>query len=136
MGMFDWVRCDAPLPTPAAQGLQFQSKDLECGLDHYIITAAGRLVRLTWDWEDIPLTESPGRLRPACRRVPGSEQRIDMTWNGLLTFYGDAHTGEVAAIRMSDGEDILHPGPPPPWYEFTALFADGQLQRIDVAPES
>lgn len=45
VGMFDTIRCEYPLPNPEYQKLEFQSKDLDCLLDTYIITAAGRLVR-------------------------------------------------------------------------------------------
>jgi hypothetical protein len=45
MGMFDTVTCEYPLPNTAHQELEFQTKDLECLLDHYTITKAGRLLR-------------------------------------------------------------------------------------------
>jgi hypothetical protein len=60
--MFDYVRCDAPLPdgrtTPPDE---FQTKDFDHPyLDHYVITQAGRLV----------LGEK------------------DLNYNGTLNFYG------------------------------------------------
>jgi hypothetical protein len=58
VGLFDDVRCEYPLPDPAHQGLSFQTKDLECLLDEYVITRRGRLVR----------TRS-GFLEPRGRRV-------------------------------------------------------------------
>ena len=45
MGLFDTVKCEYPLPDPAHQDLEFQTKDFECLLDHYRITRDGRLVR-------------------------------------------------------------------------------------------
>jgi hypothetical protein len=45
MGMFDTVRCEHPLPDPAHQELEFQTKDLDCYLEDYTITRDGRLVR-------------------------------------------------------------------------------------------
>jgi len=45
MGLFDTVRCEYPLPEPAHQRLEFQTKDLDCLLDEYLITRDGRLVR-------------------------------------------------------------------------------------------
>ena len=45
MGMFDRVHCDLPLPDPKHQDLEFQTKDLDCLLDRYTISAEGRLVR-------------------------------------------------------------------------------------------
>lgn len=45
MGMFDDIRCDAELPEigPDPGTRCFQTKDRECLLDKYVITADGRL---------------------------------------------------------------------------------------------
>jgi len=45
MGLFDTVHCEYPLPDARHQGLEYQTKDLECLLDNYTITRDGRLVR-------------------------------------------------------------------------------------------
>lgn len=50
MGLFDEVRCQHPLPNPAHQGLLFQTKDLECLMDEYVVTRRGRLVRTRSGW--------------------------------------------------------------------------------------
>jgi hypothetical protein len=143
MSMFDWVRCEYPLPHPEAQGLQFQTKDTPCLMEHYTITAEGRLIAHEWDYEATPDDELPYkdsdnallRLFGSVRRVAGSERLIDMEWDGPFNFYGDAHCGELFAIRVSDGEDLRHPGPRPAWYECMAYFERGQLQRITVQVE-
>lgn len=57
MGLFDEVRCEYPLPDPAHQGLLFQTKDLGRGMELYLITRRGRLVRTRSGW-----------LRPRKRR--------------------------------------------------------------------
>lgn len=44
MGMFDDIAVDYPLPTECPCK-DFQSKDLDCNLDRYRITAQGRLIR-------------------------------------------------------------------------------------------
>src|SRR5436305_2154048 len=44
MGLFDTIHCEYPLPDARHQDLDFQTKDLECFLDHYTITYDGRLV--------------------------------------------------------------------------------------------
>jgi len=43
MGMFDTITCEAELPVREHQVLSFQTKDLECLLDCYVITRDGRL---------------------------------------------------------------------------------------------
>ncbi|HXO18625.1 MAG TPA: hypothetical protein VOA87_01745 [Thermoanaerobaculia bacterium] len=45
MGLFDTIHCEYPLPDARHQGLEFQTKDLDCALDEYTITADGRLLR-------------------------------------------------------------------------------------------
>jgi hypothetical protein len=82
MGMFDDIRCSAKLPgTPPEfikPGHSFQTKDLDCALRHFEITATGRLVdRSGADLEfhgDIEFYGGNGLHRPAafdcawCRR--------------------------------------------------------------------
>lgn len=45
MGLFDTIYCEYPLPNPEHQELDFQTKNLECGMDTYTITRDGRLIR-------------------------------------------------------------------------------------------
>lgn len=46
MGMFDYVRVDPSLiPDEAVRGHDFQTKNFECLLNTYEITADGRLIR-------------------------------------------------------------------------------------------
>lgn len=47
MSLVDTIHCEYPLPEPADQALTFQTKDFECLLDTYLITAEGRLIRKT-----------------------------------------------------------------------------------------
>lgn len=54
MGMFDTIRCEYPLPHPEHQDIEFQTKDLDCVLDHYLITRDGRLVRKARTWHKGP----------------------------------------------------------------------------------
>jgi len=58
--MFDEVRCEYRLPTPAHQDLVFQTKDLENLMDEYVITRRGRLVRSRTGWLE------PRRCRVVC----------------------------------------------------------------------
>lgn len=36
--MFDYLKCNYPLPNPEAQDFEFQTKDLESTMSHYLIT--------------------------------------------------------------------------------------------------
>lgn len=55
MGMFDYVRCEHPLPAPDTAGLEFQTKDLGCELDVFTIRADGSLWRTAADNSRNPL---------------------------------------------------------------------------------
>ena len=76
MGLFDYVRCDIPLPDgkPTPRDL-FQTKDFECPyMEHYVITAARRLVKLKALYSG-----------PAWMSTP---EDTDLNWHGWLNFYG------------------------------------------------
>lgn len=44
MGMFDKVKCDFEMQEKEIQEAEFQTKDLSCNLDDYVITKDGRLL--------------------------------------------------------------------------------------------
>jgi hypothetical protein len=68
MGMFDYVKCEVPLPD-GYYGEWFQTKDFDDPyLGTYVIRKDGRLVHLK------------------------SELEIDMNFHGILNFY-DIHSG-------------------------------------------
>lgn len=45
MSLYDTIRCEYPLPDPALQGKEFQTKDLNRSLGRYTIAPDGRLLR-------------------------------------------------------------------------------------------
>lgn len=46
MGMFDDITCEQPLPAePKPPGTSFQTKDFDCDMDQYTITADGLLLK-------------------------------------------------------------------------------------------
>lgn len=78
MGLFDTITCEVPLPEAEHQDLEFQTKDLECLMLHYVITRDGRLVRKA----------GRGLLQGPVR---------DSTWphHGDLRFYTSTGDGEA-----------------------------------------
>lgn len=52
MGMFDYIRCEHPLPAPNAEGLQFQTKDVCLDLDALMIKRDGTLWRIQAEHSD------------------------------------------------------------------------------------
>ncbi len=103
--MFDWVRCEIPLPDGwEPKGLTLQTKDFDCQLDIYTITSEGRL-RHRFDYEDTVNKE------------------IDIDYHGNFRFY--ATEGKTSGKR---GKDWF-------WHEYKAKFTDGQLVVIEVIPD-
>jgi hypothetical protein len=140
MGMYDNIRCNFPLPElPDPFGREFQTQDLECLLDDYTINSEGRLILHYKEYEPVPEEERPYKDDPSplmriygiLRVKEGSEKDIDMNYHGMLNFYGTILTGELHALNLQTGEDELHPGPPPEWFEYDAKFTDGKLVEVN-----
>ena len=49
MGMFDRIKCDFEIAEKEIQNNEFQTKDLECFLNDYLITKEGRLLLVSDD---------------------------------------------------------------------------------------
>jgi hypothetical protein len=130
MGMFDYVRCDAPLPDGFKPRGLFQTKDFDDpAMVTHIITAEGRLLLDNGHSEVVPLVERPmwnaewGDSREAeeahpweaiagcLRHIPKLE---DANYHGVLNFYAGCDDKE--------------------WREYNAKFTDWQLVAIEVAP--
>lgn len=118
MGMFDELRCLAPLPISAYQGLEFQTKDLDCCLDLYEIRADGTLWRQDYDVEDRSDPSATGLMR-----IVGMRTRVNKRWVRLADFTG--HIG----FYTSFGDRRTG------WIAFSALFKNGELKGIEVIKE-
>lgn len=126
MGMFDYVRCEYPLPDGAPVD-GYQTKDAECwpAMDSYTITAEGRLIHHVDRYEYVPEEERPmygtpawehGGLARLCgmvRRVPVGDEEVP--FHGALRFYQES----------SDGQ----------WWNFVALFKRGELIELSGGRE-
>lgn len=120
MGMFDYVRCEKPLPG-LTEKIKLQTKDMpDPSLETYTITSEGRLIYHSVKYEEVPLEErffyKPGMdptsleaLAGSIRVVPDGD--VDTNWHGHLNFYGRDSTGN--------------------YHEFNAKFTDGQLVSIE-----
>lgn len=137
MGMFDFVTVEYPLPDAgAAEVKEWQTKDFpDPLLENYRITAGGRLLHERIHYEDHSDPQCPiGTLE--C--LTGSRTRIhdgwdDVHFHGILTFYGDKHSGELRLVSTAPetfGKDLLHPEPAE-WFEYNARFTDGRLVSIE-----
>lgn len=135
MSMFDRVIVEYPLPDAGAAAVkQWQTKDLNCGMDNYKITASGRLLEERVHYED---RSDPNAKKGSFGSIAGCmtpvhEAWADMNYHGVLNFYGDANTGQLRRISMKPetfGVDMNHPEETE-WFEYNAKFTDGSLVEI------
>lgn len=123
MGLFDDIRCDMPLPNPPSPMLQWQTKSLECGMNHYLIKEDGHLVD-----ENIRMEEKPGAPPQPKFLTPE-----DFAWRKEWMEQKEGpeipidHTGEVRFYSM-DANKV--------WWEYVAFFEGGKCFKIvRVSPE-
>ena len=131
MGMFDYVKCEVPLPD-GFEG-ELQTKDFANPyMETYTITKDGRLLRrYIVDHKPVPEGEweysadDPNPLHriwhehSKTRPVLAEE---DVEYHGWLNFYG--YSGDV--------NDRYKPGGEYQWHEYNAKFTDGRLVTIEV----
>jgi hypothetical protein len=119
MGMFDQIKLEVPLPDTdeVPTDTIFQTKDLECMLDDYVIASDGHLYKEKWDYDWIE-DESVAMFKGRLQKIEGSFRReIVPDHHGDIPFYHDA-------LREIDGKRI--------WHEYVARFTHGKLSYIAV----
>jgi hypothetical protein len=98
MGLFDYVRCEYPLPgnpPECAATANFQTKDLTCYLEQYVITADGRLVHESGDEDHSIFTGT-----------------IDLDWSNI--------TSTGPGVYTANGEDAQY-------LEYRCTFIAGKV---------
>lgn len=114
MGMYDYVHVGYPLPVGVP--VDFQTKDFDCELENYTITAEGRLIREAIEWESTPKDELPYPDFPACGSLrPKTKTLVDTEFHGDMRFYTSSGKRE---------DNTYH------WWEFVARFTEGRLVYI------
>lgn len=124
MGMFDEIKCEAPLPeTPIPPpGDVFQTKDTpDQRMTRYTITADGKLTWRPYHMETVPKEDRKYPDEDGIFGLIGSIRRVEqdpvaIAYHGDICFY-------AAGGRYGDGG----------WWEYRARFTDGQL--IDITLE-
>lgn len=123
MGLYDYVRCEVPLPDGFTGELQTKDFD-DAYMETYTITKDGRLTqRYASDRQPAPESEwkhvgADDPLRQFWHeqskwKLTYSER--DTNYHGMLNFYG------------SSGDE---------WHEYNAKFTDGRLVKIDLVADS
>ena len=132
MGMFDYVRCAAPLDDRVGPEDVFLCKDLDCCMETYWVDPAGHLWRLDesdpYDIveeseEDIRLARESRQWLPPFRPVPNGNhgQVLPHRLTRTITIY--------PADWRSKVKDKLHHSD---WPEYELTFRDGELILVQV----
>lgn len=128
MGMFDYVKCECPLPEGVPEwvkpDIEFQTKDTPAQyMEIYVITAEGRLIHQSVKYETVPENERPYWGKPewksdfmkaagCVRSVPTGD--VDTQFHGDLSFGCSSNS---APYKFCD---------------FVARFTNGQLEYIKL----
>jgi hypothetical protein len=111
--MFDDVTCDYELPDRPEWAVTFQTKDLDCFMDHYHITADGTLLqRSGWDGQRY-VTEEPvdwtgGMNFYQCRTEAG---RFTYDWVEYVALFkhGVLMHIELVKLELAQAADAVDP---------------------------
>ena len=126
MGMFDYLRCEYPLPVEGrlpegeANKLLFQTKDLDCMMDEITITKDGELVGQQYDVEDRSDPNAEG-----IERFIGCMTRVNIRPNPMPEFTGEVRFYTDYGPRNKNG---CGGG----WIEFSSYFRKGKLMSISL----
>jgi len=105
MGMFDEIHFAQDMPgDPKPKSSNFQTKDMNCWLDHYFVHADGSLWKSEWDSDTRAWTD-----------------RERVIFHGMLRFYTLEH---IQGSGQPGREDSW-------WFEYEAKFTDGMLHGIE-----
>ena len=111
MGMFDYVRCEVPLPDGWEEPRELQTKDFDCELNTLVITPDGRLLL---ENNCVPHGSQPPPAR-------------DTNFHGIFYFYGSELLGYHP---KKDGEPFRERIDK--WHEYSVKFTDGRLMEIEA----
>jgi hypothetical protein len=112
MGMYDEITVKYPLPEAPleVQGATFQTKDLECALDRYTITEAGRLI---WHKVTREFVEDPESIFGFFLKPIASED-VGVDYHGDIVLY-------TTVDHSSERWDRT-------WYQYRVRFTSGTVE--------
>lgn len=146
MGMFDYIRCEAPLPDGWRPNGPLQTKDFDCDLVCHVITADGRLMLERIDETRIvpkdmrPYPNEPeDSLLGMCGMLRSDKSQHEAKFHGVVNFYGSEYrTPDDQPAKpggtMHQGGKVSDYTTGRPlkciWHEYNAKFTDGRLVEI------
>lgn len=126
MGMFDSIQCNLALPLPLEvidimpdiYDHEFQTKDMECLMDLYMLDDQGRLHKeeRTSHWVDDDSYFLKGYFDSTCEKI------VDLNFHGVLNFY--MYETVYDDKDRNSGKDVS--------IDFLAKFTNGLLDFVEV----
>lgn len=109
MGMFDYLRCEIPLPV--GDGFLFQTKDLDDEMMEWTLRKDGRLVKHEYDSELTPKDLLPYPDMPfigMSRKIAGSDRDVVREdFDGDVVFYPDGCNKADVDYRATFRKGVL-----------------------------
>jgi hypothetical protein len=111
MGMFDYIRCDYPLPSnPSIDAtINFQTKDFDCLMQQYVITVDGKLQNITDPNQ--PLYDTLDEDLSTFSEI------IEIYTNNIVASVG-------SKLYTANGEDVYY-------LEYKVTFLNGSVVAIE-----
>lgn len=131
MGMFDYVRCEYPLPDGHGALDGWQTKDTPAQhLDTYVITPDGRLLHAEYDIEDRSRCALAGHDTTTCTACDTLERFIGCMarTNERLVEVGPPFDGDICF--HASASDFRNPDDPGDWVEYRATFRNGRVVEM------
>lgn len=121
MGMFDYLRCEYPLPDEKFQHWNFQTKSTPSQfMDNYLITQDGRLVRTS---TTVAMTEE---------EMDAAQMEAEAAGHSIYPLMKMEAIEEEVPYH---GDIFFYGYEPPVWVEFQARFTNGRLEWIKKVSE-
>ena len=138
MGMFDYVRCDVPLPDgydKVGKRGAFQTKDFDCDMTEIVITAGGQLQILRSEWEPVPQAERPYPNDEGLLGMAGSIRRVNERWE-TIPFHGEFDFYDLETVGHEPPDERGYKRPIWIAHDYVARFTEGKLVSIRLSGEA
>lgn len=129
MGMFDYIRCEVPLPDGWAGG-DLQTKDFDCEMVTHVITASGRLMLDRGHYEEVTKEQRPFPNEDGMLGFAGSIRRVPRMVDA--NFHGFVYFGTIETIGHNPPDERGYQHPIYKDHDYKAKFTDGQLVAIYI----
>ncbi len=119
--MFDYIKCEYPLPILEMRGRTFQSKSLECLMETYLISKEGRLLEKREIWE-----KTGKQIHNEFLHINEDEYVVKETLLDDTNYHGDVYFYDFRVPEDVDSHLVT----------FKARFTNGTVESIDEVKEN